>query len=188
MSLTNSHKGQSLMEMIAAIAILLIVVTAILALTISNIVGQKESEFQVLANNLAREGIEAVRDIRDSNWLGGQAWDTGLQSGEAIVDFIKAENHWQLDSTSCSGNDLLYFDPASGFYSHDSDGQNSSFSRCLDLSSICLDSDGNEYIVADNACNSDDQKIGLKVEAKVTWLERGKHREVQLDDLIYDWR
>jgi len=188
MILANSPKGQSLMEMIASIAILLIVVVAILALTVSNIVGQKESEFQVLANNLAREGIEVARNTRDSNWLNGQVWDAGLESGEAIVDFIKAENQWQLNSVACNGNDLLYFNPGSGIYNHDSNGQAASFSRCLTLRGICLAGDGNEYIINDNECNHDDQKIGLKIEVKVTWFERNKTREVKLEDSIYDWK
>ena len=105
----SSQLGQGLLEMVFAIGILLIVVAAILALTTSNIVGQKESEFQIVANNLAREGIEVVRNIRDSNWLGGQAWDQGLVGNIAIAEFNPANNSWQLDFDYSPGDELLYF-------------------------------------------------------------------------------
>ena len=52
------HAGQSLLETVFAITILLIVVSAVLGLTAATQTGQHESETQVIANNLAREGIE----------------------------------------------------------------------------------------------------------------------------------
>ena len=175
--------GQSLLEMVFAIGILLIVVAAILALATANVVGQKESEFQVIANNLAREGIEAVRNIRDSNWLAGEQWDQGLAPGnQAVAEFISADNLWRLEF-SCD-NKLLYLD--SGIYSHQANGNLSVYSRCLTLKDICQAADGSEAIK--DSCSSGEQKVGLKVIATIEWSERGRNRVVTLEDLLYQWK
>lgn len=189
MKFKKIQKGQSLMEMIFAIGILLIVVSAILALTASNLVGQKESESQIIANNLAREGIEAIRNIRDSNWLAGQQWDEGLTGAGniAIAEFDSASNSWQLDFSFTDA--LLYISINTadrGVYSHQVGDQPSTFSRQLILDSICQNTSGQEQIKS--SCAVGELKIGLKITAEVSWLERGRPKRVTLEDLLYEWK
>jgi len=180
----SSQLGQGLLEMVFAIGILLIVVAAILALTTSNIVGQKESEFQIVANNLAREGIEVVRNIRDSNWLSGQPWDQGLVGNAAIAEFNPANDSWQLDFDYSPGDELLYFS-ANNVFSHTVSGQQTIYERELNLDNICLAA-GQENIRP--TCQSGEQKIGLKITSVVKWIERGRNRKVTLEDLLYEWK
>ena len=73
-----SRRGQSLIEVIVASAVIMTAVSAALTLVSSSINAEKNSEAQITAGNLAREGIEVVRSIRDSNWLAGASFDTGL--------------------------------------------------------------------------------------------------------------
>ena len=40
---------------------------------------------QLTATYLAQEGIEMVRNARDSNWLAGNEWDLNLPSGTEII-------------------------------------------------------------------------------------------------------
>ena len=170
--------------MVFAIGILLIVVSAILALSVSNAVGQKESESQIIANNLAREGIEVVRSFRDSNWLAGRQWDFGLtDSPAAIAEFDSETNTWQFDFNY--PDDLLYLSP-DGVYSHDASGQPSVFHRYLTFDNICQDASGQENIAA-SPCGLS-QKIGIKVTATVNWSERGRGRTIILEDFLYDWK
>ena len=116
------NAGQSLMETIVAIAVMLAVVVAVLALVTSSVVGQKESEFQITAVNLAREGIEVVRGIRDSNWLAGAPWDQGLTGGtKAIVDFDPESNQWQVVFNPTVQATTLYLSPEKVFF-HDQTG------------------------------------------------------------------
>lgn len=178
-------QGQSLVETVFAIGIMLIVVSAILALVISNIVGQKESEFQITANNLAREGIEVVRNIRDSNWLAGEDWDLGLSGGSsAIVDYDSRQLNFDYS------DDSLYL--SEGVYSHRVSGRNSGFHRRLELETICLCVDSNECSLGQETirfnCGAGEQKIGIKIASIVEWAERGRSRKVTLEDLHYDWR
>lgn len=179
--------GQSLVEVVFAIGIMLLVVAAVLALTTSNIVGQKESEFQIVANNLAREGIEVVRNIRDSNWLARRAWDTGISGSSAIAIFDEAENSWQLKFTYTENEKSLYFS-ASRVFSHIVSGEKTVYERELILDNICLNTDGQDYIQIQADCDTGDQKIGIKVSSIVEWADMGGTRRVTLEDLLYEWK
>src|SRR3989344_3934106 len=61
--------GQTLIETIVAITILTTGIIGGLALAIQSLSSSSIVTKQIIATNLAREGIEAVRNIRDSNWL-----------------------------------------------------------------------------------------------------------------------
>jgi len=182
-----SEEGQGLLEAVFAIGILLITSGAILALAVSNVVGQKASEFQVRANNLAREGIEAVRSIRDSNWLAGDDWDSGLQGDRAVFD--DTTNSWSLDSIT---EKEIKLNVITGVHSHNPSGSavviiSTVFSRSLLIEEICED-DANGAESIEVACISGQSKIGIKVSVTVSWLERDENKDIQLIDLLYDWK
>ncbi|NUM25520.1 MAG: hypothetical protein HUU49_02730 [Candidatus Buchananbacteria bacterium] len=183
----KQQRGQGLLEAVFAIGIMVMVVSAVLALTTSNVIGQRQSELQVVGNNLAREGLEVIRNIRDSNWLSGTNWDAGLVGGsEALVVFSEANNSWELDFNIVPGKDRLYLS-TSGVYSHDPAlGQPSLFSRRIGLQSICQNSDGEDLIKT--SCDSGEQKIGLKARSVVTWQESGRNRQVAVEALMYEWK
>ena len=65
----RGQSGQSLIETIVAIFILTTGLSAGLALAIYAFGGSSEIAERVTAAGLAREGTEAVRRMRDSNWL-----------------------------------------------------------------------------------------------------------------------
>jgi type II secretory pathway pseudopilin PulG len=190
MKLLNTHRtGQSMVEAVFAIGILLIVTSAVLGLTTSNISGSQSAEFQIIANNLAREGIEVVRSMRDANWLSGQQWNQGLSdsggvSNRARVEFNEAQNTWSLNFNYV--DDSLYISP-NGVYSHQETGSTkSSYARFIDLNNICADGSGNERIAF--PCAAGEQQVGVKVTARVTWTERGRQHAVTLEDLLYAWK
>lgn len=64
-----NQRGISLIETLVALFILAIGITAALSLVgyVSSITASTKNK--IIATNLAREGVEAVRNIRDSNWL-----------------------------------------------------------------------------------------------------------------------
>lgn len=180
------HRGQSLLEAIFAIGLLLIAVTAILGLAISNTAGQSASELQLVANNLAREGIEVVRNVRDTNWLADQAWDTGLISdGTAVPKFDPSTNTWTTDFTF-NGPTTVY--KSGGIYIQGGSGQLTIYSRLLTLKNICQAADGTETIIAAGDACVASLKIGLKIESQVNWSERGRSHTVTLTDLLYAWK
>ena len=63
--------GQTILEATLAAGIMATAIASALTLTQASLNAEKQSETSIVAANLAREGIEAVRGLRDSNWLSG---------------------------------------------------------------------------------------------------------------------
>jgi len=124
-------KGFTLLEVIIAIAILIVGLIGLMVLVSATISASSVSASRLLAANLAQEGIELVRGIRDSNWLQGQAWDTGIgrTGGErgGIIDYDDFDNLTQYinpppaDVNACGSACQLY--EQNNFYSHISSGR-----------------------------------------------------------------
>jgi hypothetical protein len=182
----RKRNGQGLMETVFAIGILLMAVTAVLALTASHLTGQKESESQIIANNLGREAIEVVRNIRDSNWLAGQRWGLNLDGGNlAIASFDSETFNWQIDFSDITPEKKkLYFNE--GLYLHENQGLLSPFSRELVIDCLCQRDNKVEEIKP--SCGGAEKKIGLLVQVRVFWQEKGRDREIKISDLLYAWK
>lgn len=65
----NNRSGFTLLEGIIAMTVITVGLVAGMSLAISNISTAQNNERRVVAVNLAREGVEAIRNMRDSNWL-----------------------------------------------------------------------------------------------------------------------
>ncbi|HWQ99404.1 MAG TPA: hypothetical protein VN397_00990, partial [Candidatus Methylomirabilis sp.] len=74
-------KAQSLIELLIAMSVIIVGLTSASMIIFSNVRLQERSADEVAAANLAREGVELAKGVRDSNWIGGTAFDTGLSSG-----------------------------------------------------------------------------------------------------------
>lgn len=64
-----NKKGETLIEVIAALTSLVLAGIAAMTLIISVMTSTAISKEYLIAQNLAREGIEGVTNIRDTNWL-----------------------------------------------------------------------------------------------------------------------
>jgi len=73
MFIYRTQQGFTLLETIIAISIILVGLLSILALSTSSLLVSGVTSDEFLAANFAREGMEVVRSVRDSNWL---AYDT----------------------------------------------------------------------------------------------------------------
>jgi len=65
----NNKTAASLAEILIAVAILSISVVSIIGTMLIAQKGSRLTRDRLIASNLAREGIEIVRSIRDSNWI-----------------------------------------------------------------------------------------------------------------------
>ncbi len=94
-----NERGQSLLEAIIGITVLVAGVVTALALGIITVRAGQISESRTIADNYAREGIERVRNMRDSNWLEGVAWDTDLCNApdETAIPVLAQAMTWSLD-------------------------------------------------------------------------------------------
>ena len=160
MKYLTCNKGFSIIEVLIAIFVIIIGITGAMNLINFTISSVAISKSQTIAVNLAQEGMEIVRSIRDSNWLEDIVWDSGLVAGDYRV---------QYDNNSLllfSGNPVLKIN-SNGFYQYDS-GTDTRFKRKMTISDVSA----NE----------------IKVVSEVTWDERGKSYDTSAETRLYDWK
>lgn len=98
----NKNKGFTLLEMLIALSVISVGVMAAFTLSTANLNTAKANGQRILAANLAREGVEFIRNVRDTNWLriesnldcypdtiGTQlcTWDYGLDQTTSTISF-----------------------------------------------------------------------------------------------------
>src|SRR3989344_5121402 len=70
--------GFTLLETVVALGVLVTGIASVFSLSLQAIANASVSKNKLVAINLAQEGIELVRQIRDTNEIQGIAWDTGF--------------------------------------------------------------------------------------------------------------
>ncbi|MFA5991430.1 MAG: hypothetical protein WC794_04255 [Candidatus Doudnabacteria bacterium] len=82
-----SSAGQTLIETLAALFILVMGVTAATGLAIYSFSASTSITKQIIATGLAREGIEVVKNMRDTNWLKQSPIDTNCYNYASSTAF-----------------------------------------------------------------------------------------------------
>jgi len=198
----RDRRGQTLLEAIIAIGIIVTAVSSSLTLVQGAITAEGQSEASIVAGNLAREGVEVVRALRDGNWLADVAWDAGLEGTgadyTAMPVFAPATAAWTLNftpDTIDSGGAVIYRYPATtgsaaeGLHvqaaSIPIDTQDSGFRRLLFLDPIC---DDGSVVTSGSTCGVA-KKIGIRVTSQVAWeTQGGASHSTSVIEELYDWR
>lgn len=91
--MNNIHKqrGFTLVEGMIALTVISVGLIATLTLSISNILTALENERRAVAANLAREGLEVVRNQRDGNWL-KRAANIDKHTMTIVTDFYEFDD------------------------------------------------------------------------------------------------
>ena len=98
----SSHAGFTLIEGIIAIGIISTAMLVGLGLAFSNLTAAQANSDRIIAANLAREGIEVVRHVRDSNWLRQEAnvdKDGNPGNGLTFYSWDDFHDDWPDDAT-----------------------------------------------------------------------------------------
>ncbi len=149
----NSQSGQSLIETMVAIFVLVTGLISAVSLAIASFNATDNTNKQITATALAREAIEGVRNIRDQYWLNGTlstcsdigstqqcyinwqgpAGGKKLVAGNYNVDYDTATSQWVINSSTQSSNHNLFYNSSTGLYSTQGSGGSSFFSRKVDI-------------------------------------------------------
>ncbi len=165
--------GFTLLEVITAIFILTVGIGGAFALLRQSLSGASMVELKVTAAYLAQEGIEIVRNIRDSNWLESRSssvsWDDGLtncQSPNCCEGDYKI--YTSLTNVSnCNSSNLRYLNiDTNGFYSYDS-GTPTKFKR-----KIIITPKGSDK---------------MEVKVIVEWQERERSHSIEVVEDLSNW-
>jgi len=150
-------------------AVLLIVALGMIGvanLAVQSMQAQTINRGSIVAYQLAQEGIEIVRQIRDTNWLQGNNWQNGLAGGQYCVDFLAP-----VLRTASSINDChLYLTGDNWYYSP------------IDPKPIDTLSNFSRIIYIQAATSS------ISVKARVAWHDRDKVFNYEVETELYDWK
>lgn len=89
-----SLAGQTLIETLAALFILVMGVTAATGLAIYSFSASTSITKQIVATGLAREGIEAIKNMRDTNWLKQSPIDSNCYNYATGASDAKCYKQW----------------------------------------------------------------------------------------------
>src|SRR3989344_4780724 len=111
----KSGAGFTLIEGIIASGIISTALIVGLALAYSNLIAAQANSDRIIAGNLAREALEVVRNIRDSNWLRFQAnadKDNNAVNGIQFYSWDDFFDGWpNYNAATCTNGDCgNYFD------------------------------------------------------------------------------
>ena len=157
-----SRNGFTLVEALVTLVVLTTALGPSLILTtnINNTAAIVKNN--LIAANLAQEGVEVIRGIRDSNWFAvpPRPFDTGLANGTYRVE-------WNSDAVIALGaNPPIKED--NGLYNY-STGNNTIFRRTISILKV-------------NAGE-------LRIISEVTWEERGaRARSAMAESHLFNWK
>ncbi|HDZ54784.1 MAG TPA: prepilin-type N-terminal cleavage/methylation domain-containing protein [Candidatus Nealsonbacteria bacterium] len=166
------NKGFTLLEVIIAIVLVLVGITGTFVLITKTMGVMAISSSRLIAAYLSQEGIEIVRNIRDTNWIeqsaGSNSWDEGLTgcSTGCAADYTY---------TATEDPDLLLVPPESflkisvtGIYSYNPADTDTKFKR-----GITIVPNGSDI---------------LEVTVLVEWKEKGKTYSHTAQENLYNWK
>ncbi len=204
MWLIKQHcRGITLIEVVIVTSIFAIGLGAMLASGVGLFTSTARSGDFLIASNLAREGIEATRNIRDENFLNERTWNNGLEINRALLKpFLPGgvfQGEFQLEEvsyemTTCvtaNKNCQIAYDPASGLYGDIGiigvipGAGLTKFYRLLEFDPIMCSATA---LSADLLCEtSPDEQIGVKITARVEWYQGPALREAVMTSYLYNW-
>jgi len=165
---TKKTKAFTLIEVLVALFFLFITIFAAVSLVNNALSTTQSSKQKFIAANLAQEGMEIVRNIRDSNWISERDWDFGLESGEQYAGY-------RTQGALAPYVDQFLKINAEGFYNY-LDGSDTKFKRKITICKMggsgCLD------ITTDNQ---------IRVIVNVTWQEKGNDYNLTAVEDLYNW-
>ena len=106
--------GFSLIEILVTASLISISLIAILGSFAQLVKADAMADNKAIALYLSQEGIEAVRNIRDSNWLDENLdWNEGISNGNFILLLNLTTGEWTLEEVGLGNRwkTQVYYDP-----------------------------------------------------------------------------
>lgn len=187
-------RGFTLIEVMVAVAVLSLGLMGAANLITFNISNSAKAINKTIATNLAQEGIELVRNIRDTNFLQvsngapGASWDDDLVQGLGNIRQLKffcgglnnqninpAPNNIDICAAACRVYAYTKISDGSKCYSDDFGVQAGYDSP--------IQSDFYRLIIVDKL-----DADSIEITADIKWIERGNARYLTVQEILYNWR
>ncbi len=159
----KKNTGFTLVELMTVVLVVSIGIVGVVNLISQILLYTRLNQSKLIASYLAQEGIEIVRNIRDTNWLEQTSWDDGIPASppDYALDYLTQS----LPDTRCNLENPLKIDD-NGFYSCEGNTL-TKFKRKINI-----------------------QKTGdtISVLVTVSFEEMGKNYEVRALEKLYNWK
>lgn len=163
----NNNQGFTLLEIAVAVFIVSFGIVGVLGLINYNMQAERVSKHQLVASQLAQEGLELVRNQRDNNWLDKITWDqdiTDASNNSFIVDY---GGNFDDSVDSIDQDEARLYLNADGFYDHEG-STSTPYSRIININVVDPDN--------------------LILESLVQWKDqKGTHR-YKAETELFNWR
>ena len=164
------QKGFSMIELVAAIAILSVGILGLYGVFYSLANIAYTYPLRLTADYLAQEGIEIAKNIRDNNVLSQVSWSAGLVNCEAgcQADYKTGTAAEGVANALSPYSDSSFLKlNADGFYSYDA-GTTTTFKR---------------KITVTQPGGADE----MRVDVQVNWSFKGQNFSIQNTEYLYNW-
>jgi type II secretory pathway pseudopilin PulG len=155
-------KGFTLIEIITVLFVVSLGLIGVLSLIIQNIQSQSINRCNIIAYQLAQEGIELIRKTRDSNWVNGDIWNKNLISGSYYMDPLDS-----IPQVMSNFNQATLYKNDDGLYVHESGVTSTPYKRIIMIENLSA--------------------YSMRVYSRVVWSDRDKVFYYDLETLLYDW-
>jgi|GEM_PF-5622544 len=191
----------ALVEVLVAISLLSATIITISALTLSMMRANSLNHNHLIGTELAREGLEITRNIRDTNWANYRHWLTTIHDGTdgpyvfAVDNNGIGDSEWNVFVPFNDESTLLYVSEGIGEgyteYSHQETSNSiaTPFNREITVTPVLHNSDGPSGAFDESLphTNPGDYVFKVLVESKVWWVDRGNDKEIKLYTELTDW-
>jgi len=199
----KSSPGFTIIEVMMAVTVLSIGIMGAIAAINYNISITSNSINRIIAANLAQDGIELVRNIRDTNWLqgkydvsGANAWDTGIDGvtykylsffcgdGTASVAYNASGSAEQDKIDNCGANCQVYAYSSGSIKCY---GDNYNYGGSYNgYTGVPAQINGTFFYRLVDIAPIDANSNSLNVTIK--WMDRsGQYRYLTTGEILYNW-
>lgn len=168
----SNTKGFSLAEVMIAMSVLTVAVVTATSFLTRTINANRNVVSNLQAYYYAQEGIEGVRNVRDTNWLHQREW-LGKDSVELWGAELRGEFGLQLNqsawgpvSTANTLFDLAKFAP-------------------FRVGGTAIDETYSRYV---NVSDDDSCDECVLVQVRVEWMDGVRERSVELSEILSNWQ
>jgi Tfp pilus assembly protein PilV len=165
----RNNDGFSFIELLAVMFIVNVALITLISMSMQAIQTERFNRNVLIAAQLAQEGIELVRNIRDTDWQAGASPNSVFNPAS---DGVYAMDYTLSPATALTGgladaNAKLYLD-SSGYFSHSSTGSSTKFRRAITIQT--------------NGATSTD------VSSEVQFSDGVAARNYKVETTLYDWK
>lgn len=178
------NKGFGLLEVLVSSSIIIMVLSSVVFIGRQAIVNSTYLQQRAQAIYLAQEGLESVRQIRDTNWIDRNSdteWNYLVLTGSTYS--VPSNGNYILKYESFKKRTLLNKDTTPSGELINLDKQD--FNRFIKVENIT----SSASILPEDGLNITNKAINsMKVTVEVKWTNGGVERKTNVSEILTNWR